>query len=67
MLLHLFIGLLLTRLMNMLQARLKREQEEKEQKKKEKAEAHLYTIIKVFSLNIPPFSVITGTNEWCLS
>jgi hypothetical protein len=32
-----------------LQIRLKKEQEEKEHKKKEKAEAHLYTIIKVWS------------------
>ena len=31
-----------------LQIRLKKEQEEKEHKKKEKAEAHLYTIIKVW-------------------
>lgn len=31
-----------------MQERLKKEQEEKEHKKKEKAEAHLYTIIKVF-------------------
>jgi hypothetical protein len=31
------------------QIRLKKEQEEKEHKKKEKAEAHLYTIIKVWS------------------
>jgi ubiquitin carboxyl-terminal hydrolase 7 len=29
---------------------LKKEQEEKEHKKKEKAEAHLYTIIKVWSI-----------------
>lgn len=33
----------------LLQIRLKKEQEEKEHKKKEKAEAHLYTIIKVWS------------------
>ena len=32
------------------QIRLKKEQEEKEHKKKEKAEAHLYTIIKVFDI-----------------
>lgn len=32
----------------LLQIRLKKEQEEKEHKKKEKAEAHLYTIIKVW-------------------
>lgn len=34
---------------NIFQIRLKREQEEKEQKKIEKSEAHLYTIIKVYS------------------
>lgn len=31
-----------------LQVRLKKEQEDKEHKKKEKAEAHLYTIVKVW-------------------
>jgi membrane protein YqaA with SNARE-associated domain len=36
-----------------MQERLKKEQEEKEHKKKEKAEAHLYTIIKVFLVCFP--------------
>jgi len=36
-----------------MQERLKKEQEEKEHKKKEKAEAHLYTIIKVFLASFP--------------
>jgi hypothetical protein len=31
-----------------LQVRLKKEQEDKEHKKKEKAEAHLYTVVKVW-------------------
>ena len=39
----------MTDLTVLLQIRLKKEQEEKEHKKKEKAEAHLYTIIKVWS------------------
>jgi len=40
---------IMTDLTVLLQIRLKKEQEEKEHKKKEKAEAHLYTIIKVWS------------------
>jgi len=43
------------------QIRLKKEQEEKEHKKKEKAEAHLYTIIKVYHMIYPFYLLIMLT------
>jgi hypothetical protein len=46
----------------LVQIRLKNEQEEKEHKKKEKAEAHLYTIIKVWS----SFLFILASLTWQL-
>jgi hypothetical protein len=46
----------------LVQIRLKNEQEEKEHKKKEKAEAHLYTIIKVWS----SFLFIPASLTWQL-